>query len=138
MKKLFANYTTDTRSSLALLLLRLILGLAMALHGWPKIQNPTSWAGEGFPAFLQALAAISEFGGGIAWIAGALIPLVSFGLLCTMAVAVHMHMIIKGDPFVGKEGSYELALIYLTFSVALLIVGPGKYSIDQLFFKSKK
>ena len=89
-------------------------------------------------AFLQVLAAVSEFGGGVAWIIGALVPLASFGLFCTMAVAVHMHMIVKGDPFVGKDGSYEAGLIYLVFAVTMLVTGPGKFSLDHFVFKSKK
>lgn len=138
MKKIFSNYTEDYRTSIALLFLRLVFGLGICLHGWPKIQNSTSWAGDGFPAALQVLAAVSEFGGGIAWIIGALVPLASLGVFCTMAVAVHMHMIIKGDPFVGKDGSYELGLIYLVFAAAMLLIGPGKFSLDQVVFKSKK
>jgi putative oxidoreductase len=138
MKKIFSNYTQDSRISTALLLMRLVLGTGIALHGWGKIQNPTSWAGDGFPAALQALAAISEFGGGIGIALGALTVLSGFGLFCTMAVAVHMHAIVKGDPFVGKGGSYEPALIYLVFAVLIMLTGPGKFSIDQYLFKTKK
>jgi putative oxidoreductase len=138
MKQLFANYTQDSRTSIALLIMRLVLGTGMAIHGWPKIQNPTAWAGDGFPAFLQLLAAISEFGGGIAWVIGALSVLGSFGVLCTMAVATYVHAIVKGDPFVGREGSYEPALIYLVFSVLIMLIGPGKFSVDQYLFKTKK
>lgn len=137
MKKIFCNHTSDTRTSLGLLIMRLVMGLAMSLHGFPKIQNPMAWAGEGFPPFMQLLAAISEFGGGIALILGLLVPLASLGLLCTMAVAVHMHAIVKGDPFVGHNGSYELALIYLCFAVLMILAGPGKFSLDQKLFKSK-
>lgn len=138
MKTLFANYTKDSRISFALLLMRLVLGIAMALHGWPKIQNPTAWAGEGFPPFMQLLAAISEFGGGIAWVIGALSVLGSFGVFCTMAMATYVHAVVKGDPFVGKDGSYELASIYLVFALAIMLIGPGKFSVDQYLFKSKK
>ena len=137
MKKFFTIPSHNQRTSIGLLLMRLVFGLGMAIHGFPKIQNPTAWAGEGFPAFLQLLAAVSEFGGGIAWILGALIPLASFGIFCTMAVAVHMHAIIKGDPFVGKDGSYEIALFYLIFAVVMILTGPGKFSVDQYLFKNK-
>jgi putative oxidoreductase len=128
----------DTRTSLALLILRVLLGTGMMLHGFPKIQNPMAWAGDTFPAFLQLLAAVAEFGGGLAWIIGLLVPLASFGLMCTMAVAVYVHAVVKGDPFVGKEGSYELAAIYLAFSLVMLLIGPGRFSLDLIFFKKKK
>lgn len=133
MKKIFANYTQDSRTSVGLLIMRLVFGAAMAMHGWPKIQNPTAWAGEGFPAFLQVLAAVSEFGGGIAWVLGAVTVLGSFGIFCTMAMAVYTHAIVKGDPFVGHNGSYELALMYFVFAILMMIAGPGKYSVDHMF-----
>ena len=82
------------------------------------------------PAIFQALAAISEFGGGLAWIIGALVPLASLGIACTMLVAIHKHVIVSGQPFVGKGGSYESALIFLAIAVLLVAVGPGRFSID--------
>lgn len=80
MKKLFGHYTQDSRVSLGLLVLRLVFGFALVMHGWGKIQNPMSWAGDNFPGILQLLAAVSEFGGGIAWMIGLLTPLASFGV----------------------------------------------------------
>ncbi len=71
------------------------------------------------PGFLQFLAAFSEFGGGLAWIIGLLVPLASLGLAITMAVAVSMHMITLGDPFVASSpggSSYELAAVYFAVS----------------------
>jgi putative oxidoreductase len=82
------------------------------------------------------LAALSEFGGGLAWILGLLTPLASFGLACTMAVAVWMHAVVRGDPFVptGPGGSYELASIYLCVAVMLILTGPGRFSLDRGVF----
>ncbi len=131
MKKLLWYNVQDSRVSLALLILRLVFGVAMVAHGWGKIQNPMAWAGENFPGILQLLAAVAEFGGGIAWIIGCLVPLASFGIFCTMAMAVYVHAAVKGDPFIG---GYELALVYLAFAVAMMIAGPGKYSVDNKIF----
>lgn len=132
----------DTRVSAGLLIVRLVAGAAFILHGWGKIQNPLAWMGAEapVPGVLQALAALSEFGGGIAWIVGLLTPLASFGLLCTMAVATLFHAS-KGDPFVkagpGPGGAYEPALVFLTIAALLLLAGPGRFSVDALLFKSK-
>lgn len=124
------------RGALALLFIRIVAGLAFMLHGWGKIQTPFSWMGPDapVPGILQALAAVSEFGGGLAWILGLLTPLASFGLLCTMAVATIFHAS-RGDGFVtmGKP-SYELALVYFAVSLLLLLLGPGRLSMDALIF----
>ncbi len=124
------------RGAVGLLMVRVVSGAAFVLHGWSKIQDPFGWMGPEapVPGFLQALAAVSEFGGGLAWIAGLLTPLASLGLVCTMAVAAAFH-IGRGDPFVGREGSYELALVYLATALLLLLVGPGTLSADAALFR---
>lgn len=137
LKKLFTVPDTDTPQAAALLVLRFIAGLAFMFHGWGKIQNPFGWMGENAfaPGFLQALAALAEFGGGLAWILGLLTPLASLGLASTMVVATYMHAVMKGDPFVSTGGgSYELAAVYLAISLVFLTVGPGKFSLDRKIF----
>jgi putative oxidoreductase len=129
----------NPRAGVALLLLRVAAGAAMMHHGWSKIHNPLAWAGptSQIPAFLQALAAVSEFFGGLGWVLGLLTPLASFGMACTMGYAVFKHAVERGDPFVGKGGSYELALLYLMMSLALLLTGPGRYSLDASVFRRR-
>ncbi|MBN8555202.1 MAG: DoxX family protein [Deltaproteobacteria bacterium] len=134
------NHSFDM--DLVLLIVRVIVGYAFIMHGWGKIQAATHWMGPDspVPGFLQFLAALSEFGGGIALIVGLLTRLAALGLLCTMSVAVFMHAYIMGDPFVamGPGGrSFELALIYLIISLLLLISGPGRFSLDRKVFGSK-
>lgn len=138
-KKCFQVTTLSNPTSTALLLLRVVAGAAFLIHGWPKIQAPFQWMGAEapVPGFLQLLAAISEFVGGGAWILGLLTPLFSFGIACTMAVAVYFHAGIKGDPFVGHQGSYELALVYFSIAILLLCGGPGKFSADRKIFGAK-
>ena len=128
----------EGRAAVGLLVLRIVAGSAMALHGWPKIQNPTNWMPPeaSIPGALQALAAIAEFGGGICWVLGLLTPLASFLISCTMAVAAGMFHIPAGDPFVSLTGgpSYEPALGYLAIAIALLLIGPGRLSLDWFLF----
>jgi putative oxidoreductase len=123
------------RGSLAVLLLRVVTGVAFLFHGWSKIQNPFHWldkAANPPPGFLQALAALAEFGGGVGLLLGVLTPLCAAGIFFTMAYAIATH-VLRGDPFVSKGGgSYELALVYLTIATAFLLLGPGRYSVDHI------
>lgn len=137
MKSFFRVGSVPERTSYGLLVLRLIAGLAFIFHGWGKIQSPFSWMPPeaGVPSFLQFLAALSEFGGGICWILGLLTPLASLGILCTMAVAAYMHAIVRGDPFVGPGGSYELATVYIAVALLLILAGPGRFSLDKKIFR---
>ncbi len=138
IKSLFQPLALPKLPSLVLLALRLIVGIAFMHHGWGKIQHPFSWMPPEapVPGFLQFLAAFSEFGGGIALILGLLTRLASLGIFFTMLVAVFMHAVVRGDPFVSQKGgmSYELALVYLGISLFFLVLGPGKISADQKIF----
>lgn len=137
MKKCFKTLEHDHKVSIALLVLRLIVGIAFVQHGWMKIQNPLAWMGPEapVPGVFQLLAAISEFGGGMALIIGLLTPLACLGLAITMAVATFMHAVMMGDPFVSTGGSsYELALVFLGIFVLFMTTGPGQYSADAKVF----
>ena len=136
MNRFLAPPLLGTRTSTGLLLLRLVAGLAFIFHGWGKIQAPFSWMGpEGPPGILQFLAAISEFGGGILWILGLLTPLASLGILFTMLGALFIAHLPNGDPFIG---GYELPLVYLVVAVLFLLAGPGRFSLDERLFGTRR
>lgn len=120
MSKLKACFTlpaVSNKASIALLIIRIIAGVAMIQHGWGKMHQPFSWMPlSPIPGFFQFLAAFSEFGGGIAWIIGLVTPMVSM----------------------GGGSSYELAIIYFSLSLVLMLVGPGKFSLDTKIFGEKK
>ena len=139
MRHLLYCDTTGRIGSAGLLLLRLVMGAAFVLHGWPKIQNPLGWMGPEapVPAIFQALAALAEFGGGMALIAGLLTRLAALGIASVMVVALAMVHLPNGDPFVGKPGgpSYELPAVYLACALLLLFFGPGRFSWDARLFR---
>lgn len=130
------------RASAGLLVLRVFCGYAFMVHGWGKIQHPFGWMGpdSSIPGFLQALAALSEFGGGLAWILGLLAPLASAGLACTMAAAAWMHLVSFKHPLIAKDlsGSAEPAAAYLCVALVLLLAGPGRWSLDAVCFRDRR
>lgn len=128
--------STSNGVSFGLLLFRVVVGAAFVLHGFGKIQSPFDWMGDApIPGFLQALAALSEFGGGITLILGLLTPLTALGLIATMIGALGLAHLPMGHPFVASgpgEPSYELALVYLVSALLVLFTGPGRFSLDAL------
>src|SRR5687767_9974835 len=133
MQRLFPPFISGP-GAVGLLILRVVVGAAFMFHGWDKIQNPFGWRGPDSPTpgFLQALAALSEFGGGLALIFGLLTPIAAFGIACTMIVAITSVSLPAGQPFVARGGgrSYELSLTFLSVMVTLMSVGPGILSLD--------
>jgi putative oxidoreductase len=128
-------------ASIGLLAVRLVMGAAFILHGWPKIQNPLGWMPESSPTppMFQAMAAVAEFGGGIALILGLLTRVAAVGLLITMAVAIFTYHLPQRHTFVSltKDPSWELAGIYCACSLLLLFSGAGRFSLDRLLFSGR-
>src|SRR4051812_33794920 len=136
-------YVPETvRASIGLLLIRMVAGTTLAFHGWPKIQHPFGWMGEGspVPGFFQACSALAEFGGGIALVFGFLTSIAALGVVINMIVALAMVHVPQGDPLVALKGgrSLEPALLYLAVGLLLLCTGPGAASIDRLLFGPRK
>ena len=134
--KLFSIGTNDTKVSIALLLIRLISGLAMAFsHGLGKLQNFSSSA-DSFPDpfgvgshLSMILAIFAEFFCGIFVALGFATRLTLVPLIITMATA--FFVIHGSDPFAKQE----MSLIYLVMYIAILVAGPGKYSVDKFINK---
>lgn len=136
MQRLYAPFV-EGRGAAGLLLLRLVFGLALMFHGFPKIQHATSWMGPGapVPGFFQFLAAFSEFFGGLAMITGLLTPIAALGIAITMLTALITVHFKHGDPFVTMHGeSFESPLGYFAFALLMILTGPGRLSFDAFLF----
>lgn len=140
MISFFDNFV-GPKASIGLLFLRLVAGLGMVMHGFPKLAHATSWMGaeSWAPGWLQAIAVACEVGGGALLALGLLTPLACLGMLGVMATAMFAVHIPAGHPFVAKGGpSYETALLYFAIALSFLMVGPGLFSIDALIFRRKQ
>jgi putative oxidoreductase len=141
LKKLF-----QTNDDVALLVLRVILGVVFFFHGMQKLT--TMYGGYGFtgtmgwftgnlhvPAVFAFLAIMAE---GIGWaglIAGLLTRIAAFGIAVNMAVAVYMLHFQNGifmNWFGSQKGEgYEYHLLVIAIAIALTIRGGGKWSVDK-------
>jgi len=136
------NQLFDTRSSLALLLVRFPLGLDMFVHGCQKVTHIPGtmryYDGLGVPHPLAWLAIIAEFCGGLGLMIGMLSRIAAFGVGCTMVVAVFLRHLPYGYlmnwhgglPF-GTEG-YEYHTLAVGMALAVLLEGAGSFSVDRV------
>jgi putative oxidoreductase len=128
---------------LALLILRVGVGLTVAAHGAQKLFG---WfGGSGIPGFAGMLAqmrfspargwawvaALAEFIGGLLVAVGFLSPIGSFAIIGQMLVvilAVHAR-----NGFWNKDGGIEYPLLIALVALALSVSDPGVFSLDRLF-----
>ena len=144
MKSVLSYLTTNSNyHSLGLLLLRIIGGLMMVYnHGWSKITaDPEKWNRLGhaltdfiglefLSTFFGFMAAFSESVCALLIIFGLFTRPASILLFFTMFVAILNHIIDSEIP--------ELAIMYCLLSLVLILSGPGKFSLDQMWFSKLK
>jgi putative oxidoreductase len=129
---------TASRNDLALLVLRLALGAAFIAHGLPKIEHPLTWIAGVIPhapPVLGAVAALAEFGGGIAVILGVATRIAAFLIAANMVVAIFVVLLPRGAIYVASgpgATTFELPLAYLATALALVLCGAGALSLDGL------
>jgi len=126
----------------ALLLLRATFGGFMAGHGAQKLFG---WFGgpglQGTQGWLESMgyrpgrqwaqaAAASEFGGGLLTmlgLGGPIGPVMTTGAMATATAKVHW-----GKPIWVSSGGAELPVTNMAIAAALMMAGPGDWSLDNL------
>lgn len=129
-------------SDLGLLGLRATAGGLMAGHGAQKLFGVFEGPGlQGTQGFMKALglepaqpwaltAALGEFGGGALTSLGLLHPIGPIGVIGSMAMATFKtHW---GKPIWAASGGAELPVTNIAIMTALILTGPGAYSLDEV------
>ena len=127
-------------TDLAPLVLRLGIGLVFFLHGLQKLtQGPSGFAGMltglGTPApeVFAWLVTIAELVGGALLIIGFLTRLATIPLIIVMLGAI--VMVKSGIGIITPQGApmpgAELDIALLAGLAAILLLGPGRFSVDH-------
>jgi len=124
---------------IGLLILRLGIGGMFIFHGAPKILGgPAMWEKIGsvmgifgikfLPVFWGFMSSFAECFGGIFLILGFLFRPACILLTINMIVATSMHLN-HGQGLSIASHAIEDGILFLS----LILIGPGKYSLDELF-----
>ncbi|MGH7889557.1 MAG: DoxX family protein [Thermodesulfobacteriota bacterium] len=129
------NSWREKSLAFGVLWLRVLMGLGISLfHGYGKVfggrmeQFAEGVAKIGFPMpdLFAWAAALSEFLGGILITLGLGTRVAASFIFFTMSVAAFNRH--AADPFDVKER----ALLYWVIAMAIMLLGPGRFSLDYL------
>ncbi|HLJ81162.1 MAG TPA: DoxX family protein [Ktedonobacterales bacterium] len=137
-----ADNIAESMEDLALLVLRATFGRFLAGHGAQKLFGWFSGPGQkGTAGWLESMgltpgqwwaaaAAASEFGGGALTLLGFLSPLGPVASLGSMGMATaKVHW---GKPIWVTTGGAELPITNMALATALMLAGPGRFSLDEV------
>lgn len=123
---------------LALLLLRVALGIIFVYHGYPKLFGHThetveAFAHMGFPRYFAYIAGIIELFGGCVLVLGLFARIAGLLLAGEMAIALWKVHGILSNPRAVNHYEFPLVLAVSCFAVACL--GAGLISFDYVLFR---
>jgi len=135
--RLFAPPPNSGTANLALLVLRVWLGIAMLInHGWDKAMHFNNMKHD-FPDLLHigspanlALAIFAE----VVCSALLVVGFVSRFAALVLAINLSVAFLLVHQMKLTGEHNGELAFIYLAGYATILIAGPGRYSVDGVAF----
>src|SRR6266567_1165001 len=124
----------DRLHPLALLVLRIVLGIIMIAHGYPKVFGGLSEHVHhvnnlGLPGWLAYCSAAAEFFGGILLLVGLFTRIAALAILINMSVAiwkVHWKNGLLGN------GGYQFPLALAAMAVALICLRARPIALDGI------
>ena len=122
-------------TDLALLILRVVLGIIMIYHGWPKLTNLAGtidgMAGMGVPAPAVAaiFATVVEFIGGLLMLLGAFTDIA--GLMFTIDMLGAITFVHAKNGFSVAKGGVEWPLLLVATALAIALAGSGRYAVGR-------
>ncbi|MDR7369964.1 DoxX family protein [Flavobacterium aquidurense] len=144
------NKIFETGESYAPLILRVILGAVVLMHGMQKLFGCFGGMGfsrtmlfftdfVGLPWIMGFLVIMLETVGAAALIAGAGTRLIAFSYtILPLGMIITTHF--KNGFFMNWFGTlkgegYEYFILWIGMAIALFILGGGKYAIDKIFIE---
>lgn len=128
-------------ADVALLILRLTLGLTLTAHGLNKffgggrIAGTAAWLesiGMKPGKFHAVMAASAETAAGLGLAAGLLTPIPAAGFVAVMLVAV--WTVHRPNGFFVLNQGWEYNLVLATGAVVVAMLGAGRFSLDRVIF----
>ena len=117
----------------ALLIIRVVLGIIMLYHGWPKLTNlggtieMFTGIGVPIPPLAATFSMVAEVGGGFLLLLGVLTDIA--GLLFAIDILGAIVFYHAKNGFAVMDGGVEWPLALLAMALGIALAGPGRFSV---------
>ena len=132
MRKLISTSYSEGAFNIALLLLRIIAGILLMHHGYDKLIHYNDPHNQ-FINFLglgttvsYTLAVFAEF------FCALFVTIVLFTRLASIPIIITMFVALSRAHNWDYSGAGEMATLFLAAFLTILILGPGKVSVDGM------
>jgi putative oxidoreductase len=118
-------------NDLALLLMRLMVGVVFIASGWKHAKNAVERAKsiQESPGFTRFLG-LAELAGGLGVALGVLTQLAALGLILVMFGAIYKKIAVWHTGFWGKHGDgWHYDLLFVVMCLVIATTGGGRYVV---------
>jgi putative oxidoreductase len=125
---------------IGLALLRIALGMAMAIHGWSKLSGGVGnfanfiggTLGVPLPGLMAWVVTIVELVGGILLIVGFLTQIAGILLALDMLGAILFAFLLRGSPLIENGAlTWEKELVFGIAALCIALAGAGAWSVED-------
>jgi putative oxidoreductase len=129
-----------------LAILRIVLGIAMAIHGWSKLSGGVEGVAGFFgtlgipaPGLMAWVVTIVELVGGILLVVGFLTQIAGVLIAIDMLGAILFAYLLRGAPFIENGAiTWEREAVFAAAALCLALSGPGAWSVDDVVGDSSR
>ena len=138
---MYSGFDVRVTARYGLAILRIVLGIAMLVHGWSKlsggVDNVAGFFGGqlGIPApqLMAWVVTIVELVGGILLVVGFLTQIVGILIALDMLGAILFAYLLRGAPFIDRgQISWEKEAVFAAAALCIALAGPGAWSVDDV------
>jgi len=131
-----------------LAILRIVLGIAMLVHGWGKLSGGVDGVAGFFggtlgipaPGLMAWVVTIVELVGGILLVVGFLTQIAGILITLDMLGAILFAYLLRGAPFIAENGqqiSWEKEAVFAAAALCIVLAGPGAWAVDDVLAENR-
>ena len=129
-----------------LAILRIVLGIAMLVHGWGKLSGGVDGVAGFFggtlgipaPGLMAWVVTIVELVGGILLVVGFLTQIAGILITLDMLGVILFAYLLRGAPFIENGAiTWEKEAVFAAAALCIVLAGPGAWSVDDVLAENR-